>query len=131
MSDEAQGPEVPEQREVDLTREAPVPGQPRDVDLTGSEPASVTGLFQRATIPYQREQLRGRIALLLIALLIAVIFISFIMLWFLPANRFDSLIELLQIIFAPIIGLVGAVTGFYYGGGGGRSGNGVESPLNE
>jgi hypothetical protein len=129
MSDQAPGPEGPGPQEVDLTSEAPVPGQPRDVDLTESEPASGAALLQAPTIPVQREQLRGRIALLLIALLIAMIIISFIMLWILPADRFDSLTKLLQIIFAPIIGLVGAVTGFYYGGGGGRSGNGTEPPL--
>jgi hypothetical protein len=69
--------------------------------------------------------------LLLIALLIAMVLISFVMLWFLPTSRFDSLMRLLQIIFAPIIGLVGAVTGFYYGGGGSRFDNSAESALNE
>jgi hypothetical protein len=133
MSDEAQEPEGPERREVDLTVEAPPPGQLPPVDLTESEPPSSAGLAPLAVapIPLQREQRRGQIALLLVALLIAVILISFIMLWLLPADRFDGLMELLQILFAPIIGLVGAVTGFYYGGGMSRSDNGVESSTNE
>jgi hypothetical protein len=132
MSDEAQGPQGPEPGEVDLTGETPVPGQVRDVDLTKLEPLSGAGLPQAPpTIPVQRERLRGRIALLLIALLIAMVLISFVMLWFLPTSRFDSLMRLLQIIFAPIIGLVGAVTGFYYGGGGSRFDNSAESALNE
>jgi hypothetical protein len=133
MSDKAQEPEGPEQREVDLTGETPPPGQLPPVDLTVSEPPSSAGLapLQLAPIPLQREQRRGQIALLLIALLIVVIVTSFIMLWLLPADRFDSLMELLQIIFAPIIGLVGAVTGFYYGGGMSPSDTGEGSSTNE
>jgi hypothetical protein len=126
MTDEAQGSQGPEPPEVDLTGEAPVSGPLPSVDLTQTEPPSGAGLLPGTLlpIPYQRERRRGQIALLLVALLVAVVVLSFAALWFLPTNRFDSLMKLLQILFAPIIGLVGAVTGFYYGGGESRSGSG-------
>ncbi len=50
----------------------------------------------------------------LIALLVAVVLLSFLSLWInsVAANELEGL---LQLVFAPIVALVGAATGFYYG----------------
>lgn len=62
----------------------------------------------------QRELLRGAIAYALLAMLGFVVVAAFITLWF-DWGTGEDLETLLTALFAPIIGLVGAVTGFYYG----------------
>ncbi len=86
-------------------------------ELTEEEPPQ--GLTPPETRPYdpepEREKKRGQIALILILLLVGIVFGSFVTLsfgWVKP----DALEKLLTVVFAPIVGLVGAVTGFYYGG---------------
>jgi len=61
-----------------------------------------------------RESLRGVIAYALLGILAFVILGSFVTLWFDWGTGAD-VDALLTILFAPLIGLVGAVTGFYYG----------------
>jgi pyruvate/2-oxoglutarate dehydrogenase complex dihydrolipoamide acyltransferase (E2) component len=71
-----------------------------------------------------RERIRGRIALILITALLVVMGLSF---WYilrmsrnLGAVTTDDLITVIQMVgttlLTPLIGLIGAVTGFYYGG---------------
>jgi hypothetical protein len=70
----------------------------------------------------RREQMRGRIALALVAVLVIVIIVTLIMVIIMVFTLgFDtSLNEALQAvgttILTPVIGLIGAVTGFYFGG---------------
>ncbi len=75
------------------------------------------------TVPYDparaRESVRGIIALSLIALLAAVIIASFVLLWIHP-DRVGELHSLLGLVFAPLIALVGAATGYYFGSHEGR-----------
>ena len=104
MADDNAGAEVPKgHRDVDLTAEAP--------------PLAVS--YSPLTRPYDprpaREKVRGRIALLLLALLAGTILLTFATLWF---GIFDASAakELLAVLLAPLVGLVGAATGFYYGG---------------
>jgi hypothetical protein len=62
-----------------------------------------------------QEVARSRIAYLLIGTLVATIAASFIGLWFnwMTSAELDAVMKL---VFGPLVGLVGAVTGFYYGG---------------
>lgn len=62
-----------------------------------------------------REKIRGWIALILIWLLVGTVVLSFVSLW---ANwiAMPDLEGLLGLLFGPIVALVGAATGFYYGG---------------
>jgi hypothetical protein len=90
--------------------------QTSDVVDLGSVSASPSPAFE--TIKYdpapQRESVRGRIALFLIILMAATILGSFAILWFHP-DRDKELHELLSLIFGPLVALVGAATGYYFG----------------
>lgn len=70
----------------------------------------------RLELDKQREDLRGELARILIWAL--VLFLGFALLssWIsmVPDNR-QALLDVLQLIVGPMIGLVGAVIGFYYG----------------
>ena len=65
----------------------------------------------------EREKKRGIIALVLVSALCGIIVLAFLYMFIFPAASTDieALKSLLEIIFAPIVGLVGAVTGFYFG----------------
>lgn len=80
------------------------------------------------TVPFDkehhRERWRGKVAAGLLGMLGFIIVGSFVSLWFNWARQ-TELEALLTIIFAPVIGLVGAVTGFYYGA---QSGTPDENP---
>ena len=81
-----------------------------------SLPPPAPGLPLPSAIPVeqQREALRGRIAAWLLAILGFIVVGSFVSLWF-GWGETAALTDLLTLLFAPMIGLVGAVTGFYYG----------------
>lgn len=93
--------------------------EPNDqLDLTKTEDGSIIAIERPADKPYDpdkdREQIRGYIALGLLALFMLIVFGSFLSLIFhwIPLN---DLKEILTIIFGPLIALLSAVTGFYYG----------------
>lgn len=95
------------------------PHPPREEDFA-VEPA---GLDEPGIVPFvkerydpaaDREKKRGRIALTLVYLLCAVVLASFSYAFYRPAD-IDALKALLEIVFAPVVGLVGAATGFYFG----------------
>lgn len=91
-----------------------------ELDLTNEKAADVDGAVpEPTTVPYNsdqdRERIRGVVALSLVGLLAAVVLGSFIGLatgW-IPMR---DLKELLTIVLGPLIALVGAATGFYFGG---------------
>jgi hypothetical protein len=68
-----------------------------------------------------RESMRGLIAAWLLALLSFLIVLPLVGLFAHWASIAD-LTKLLEILFTPIVGLVGAATGFYYGQRGNGSG---------
>lgn len=63
-----------------------------------------------------REKIRGRIALILVCALVGVLGFSLVSSWIVMTteNR-DALMKVLEVVLAPLVALVGAVTGFYYG----------------
>ncbi|HUF23398.1 MAG TPA: hypothetical protein VMN81_04655 [Vicinamibacterales bacterium] len=71
-----------------------------------------------ATTPYDlaqdQETARATIAYILLSLLGLVIVVSFWLLWAKPDHA-GKLHELLQLVFAPLVALVGAATGYYFG----------------
>ena len=71
----------------------------------------------------EREKKRGQIAIGLLVLLAGVVVGSFFSLWF-KWTATDDLLKVLNVLFGSLIGLVGAVTGFYYGSAGGRGAKG-------
>ncbi len=64
----------------------------------------------------EREKLRGKIALILVSLLVGIVLMAFFTLWFAAPEKVSKLKEVLDLVVAPIVGIVGAVTGFYFGG---------------
>jgi hypothetical protein len=70
------------------------------------------------TLPYdprpQQENVRGAIALFLVGLMAATIIASFVLLWVHP-DRSKELHDLLALVFGPVVALVGAATGYYFG----------------
>jgi hypothetical protein len=85
-------------------------------DLTGEEPLA-PGLLTPVLIPFnpepQRERLRGWIAIGLLGMLALVLLCSFVSLWLKIDN--ESLRNVLTILVGPLVALVSAATGFYYG----------------
>jgi hypothetical protein len=73
--------------------------------------------IDRAYDPSQdRERKRGQIALSLVGLLAAIAAFSLIFVMFAATKeREDAFKGVLELPFGPIVGLVGAVTGFYFG----------------
>lgn len=65
------------------------------------------------------EKMRGAIAIVLLSILAAVILFAFIGLWTMRITIDDTRV-ILELLFAPLVGLVGAVTGFYYGSRAGK-----------
>src|SRR5712691_6601138 len=87
-------------------------GASREVTATPIEEFSSTvGL---ATVEERRETARGRVAAALLLILAAISVAPFVALWLAWATVAE-LTALLQIIFGPVVALVGAVTGFYFG----------------
>lgn len=90
-----------------------------ELDLTGEKASDGHTALEPSTVPYNsdedRERIRGLVALFLSGLLAFVVLGSFIGL---AAKLIEmkDLKELLTIVLGPIIALVGAATGFYFGG---------------
>jgi hypothetical protein len=103
--------------------ESLAPSPPEVLDLTtrpGEQEAS-RGLNQPEEKPYdpapERERKRGLIALVLVSALCGMIVLAFAFMFIMPltTENIEALKSGLALIFAPIVGLVGAVTGFYFG----------------
>lgn len=71
----------------------------------------------------EREKKRGQIAVLLVRLLVGIVVASFVFTYLRSVTSMEiggiavkDVKEILTMIFSPIVALVGAVTGFYFGG---------------
>jgi hypothetical protein len=62
-----------------------------------------------------REFARQWIALIVVGSLAFIVVCSFISLWKVPHPSIDEVIKIIEAIISPVIGIVGAVTGFYFG----------------
>ncbi len=65
----------------------------------------------------EREKKRGVIAVTLVSALCGIVAMAFVYVFvaLLTGGSVELLKSVLEIIYAPIVGLVGAVTGFYFG----------------
>lgn len=71
--------------------------------------------FSLLGIARRREDMRGRIAISLVAILAFVVLASFVTVW-VSGGLTPAMKDLLTVILAPIVTLVGSATGFYFGG---------------
>ena len=63
-----------------------------------------------------REKIRGLIALILVCALVGVLAFALFSSWFvMEAGNRSNIMNVLEVVLAPLVALVGAVTGFYYG----------------
>lgn len=89
-----------------------------ELDLTGEQASDGDAALEPSTVPYNsdqdRERVRGHVALGLIWLLALVVVGSFVGL-VTKTMEMKDLKELLTIVLGPLIALVGAATGFYFG----------------
>jgi hypothetical protein len=92
---------------------------PEILDLTAEpEQAAVPpGLAAVTVQPYDpsraREHIRGALAILLTAVLCAIACVAIVAGMFF--DDWSGRKEAFELVFTPLVGLVGAVTGFYYG----------------
>ena len=103
---------------------APATDQIEVLDLTqdAQVPAAIYVPEQSDYDPTEdREKIRGRIAQILIWLLVGIVAFALLFLLMRTAKgNLDALVRVLEIVLGPVIGLVGAVTGFYFGARSGR-----------
>lgn len=80
------------------------------------EPTAVAGIGAAPYDPAEdREKIRGRIAIALISLLIGLISLLFVAI-LVGVVQIDDLDKIVATVLTPILGIVGAVIGFYFGG---------------
>ncbi len=70
---------------------------------------------QRYDPSEDRERKRGQIALILVGLLAGLCVVAVLLGTTVNDTRAASLKAVLELVFGPIVGLAGAVTGFYFG----------------
>lgn len=80
--------------------------------------ADATPLPEPQTKPWNseemRENFRGIIAFLLIFIMASIIAASFMLFWIHP-DRSDKIQQFFSLVFGPVVALVGAATGYYFG----------------
>lgn len=87
-----------------------------ELDLT-REPRVPSSLSNIPAVPFDRSRFREYARLSLAsALILCIIFqIGFLYVSFLYGKNTQDIKDLGEVLFAPIVGLVGAVVGFYFG----------------
>src|SRR5215469_9174626 len=120
-----------------MSEEQPVPAQSSTLRLT--EDSSFTGIsavvrpaepdvrlgdigFGVSRIEIRRESARQLVSVIIVSALLFIVVASFIVLVILvfksdPSPSIADLRQLLEVLLAPVVGIVGAVTGFYFGSG--------------
>ena len=93
-----------EAEQLDLTKE----------EAGAPEPDGLPLPFETRTVAHRQESARWWIAGALLAPLGFIVVAAFLSLWFNLATG-EELRDVLTLIFAPVVGLVGAVVGFYFG----------------
>src|SRR5437763_1402700 len=114
---------MPHEQDLDLTKDE-VGLTPTDPPTLEIKPVPVAVTRSQYDAEKARDDIRGRMALLLIRLLIFIVVAAFVSIWLpvLIAWKKGGYIEIatplkdmLQLLLAPVVGLVGAATGYYFG----------------
>ena len=101
----ANGPPDEQLQALDLTQREP------EQNVSPSPGKARIGLYDPSR---HREWVRGGIAIALLATLLGTIGAAFWTLWHVKPTA-DNLKDLLTILYAPLIGIIGTALGFYFG----------------
>jgi cytochrome bd-type quinol oxidase subunit 2 len=71
-------------------------------------------VFAERTIEDRREDARRGIAYAIVGCFVITIVGSFAAFWWRGDNKVDDVVKLIQAVIAPVVAIVGAVTGFYF-----------------
>jgi len=87
-----------------------------ELDLT-KEPQVSPGLSNISTAPFDKGRFQEYCRILLAGALVGCVFVEilFMFVLFLVGRPIQEIKDLGEMIFVPIVGLVGAVVGFYFG----------------
>jgi hypothetical protein len=109
-----------------MATEPPQPNPPEELDLTNDDNSPESP--EPVVIPYDpekaRDDIRGKLALRLITLLTFIVVAAFVSIWLPVLIAWSKggyidismpLKDTLQLLMAPVVGLVGAATGYYFG----------------
>lgn len=121
----ASPPEAGPQKDLSIPVDLDASAVEESLDRVPSDPGSAAVGADLPAKDYDptrdRETKRGEIALWLIGLLAAIIFggLLIALIWVLWGDadtaRLDALKSIVEMLLTPMVGLVGAVTGFYFG----------------
>jgi len=107
--------EVPRQATTFPPKPVPAPEEFVRWPLSTTRKARTPEIIQQGYDPRpQEDQARRNIAYCLIALLFFICVANFVTLWG-TAIQVEDVMKILQILLSPVIALVSAMTGFYYG----------------
>jgi hypothetical protein len=109
--------------------------QPSSHSETSAAPVKITGTLkpinleeiQRGVakgVDLRRESARGTVAAMIIGALLIVIIASFGLMF--SSRQISDIKDVVELLIAPVIGIVGAVTGFYFGSSGVNQSRGPE-----
>ena len=104
-------------------------GRSQAADVSLSKRAAGISASVSEKLALQQEDSRSSIALLIVGSLAFIVVAAFVTLWTRgKQTSIDDITRLVQALIGPVAGIVGAVTGFYFGAnhpsGGGGSGAG-------
>jgi hypothetical protein len=91
--------------------------QPKEKDISlQAVSGSFTGVTQH-TVEVRQEDARTAIALTIAGSLAFIVLATFVTLWShtIKFKSVDDIVKLVQAVLSPVVGIVGAVTGFYFG----------------
>jgi type II secretory pathway component PulM len=80
--------------------------------------AAVSDSFPRVTqrtVELRQEDARTRIALLIVGAFAIIVVVAILAIWVPTARSVDEIVKIIQTVLSPLVGIVGAVTGFYFG----------------
>ena len=81
----------------------------------GEADLSAYGSGRVDPIAQQQEDARSFVAKAIVFCLLLIVAAGFPAVWFLAAPKAAAAIKLIQVLIGPVAGIVGAVTGFYFG----------------
>lgn len=89
----------------------------------GSLAASASGFTIEQESRKRQDDSRHKIALVIVGSLSGIVLLPFIIIWW-SSRDIEALLKLVQATIGPVVGVVGAVTGFYFGSASGQPSSG-------